>query len=491
MKTFEESKKFPWKSFKDKNETLYRWFKLTAMGQDEDETNENLESKDDENSEKNEDFFSKMIGIYSQVKFCKFRSADKECGIPYDPGFENKAEYELHSYEDKNFEKNMAIQEEKLQPLYKEIHAYIRKKLIQNHKKENIKKNGPIPAHLLGDMYAQTWVTIFPTVKPYPDIRGFPNVTKEMLEKKMKPIDLFIMAENFFTSIGLKRMTPYFWKYSLMERPKDGRSVDCHASAHDFYDGKDYRIKMCSVVDTSTLEVVHHEMGHIEYQMYYAHHPHVFQDSANPGFHEAIGNVISLSVMTPGYLREVGLLGKEEQETDERPTINYLMNMALRYAVSAHYSYIVDYWRNRVYNGTIKEKELNKKYWEYRYFYANILQFQIHQILCKEADHKGPLHECNIYKKKKAGKLFEKLLKIGKSKDWKEILKIVSKNETDKLDSSAMLEYFEPLMEWLKKDNKKNTKDGKVKIQCHVLEQKTLDQNASINISWAKSFPRF
>ncbi|GFV90458.1 angiotensin-converting enzyme [Trichonephila clavipes] len=135
----------------------------------------------------------------------------------------------------------MAIQEEKLQPLYKEIHAYIRKKLIQNHKKETIKKNGPIPAHLLGDMYAQTWVAIFPTVKPYPDARGFPNVTKKMLEKKMKPIDLFIMAENFFTSIGLKTMTPYFWKYSLMERPKDGRSVDCHASAHDFYDGKDYR----------------------------------------------------------------------------------------------------------------------------------------------------------------------------------------------------------------------------------------------------------
>ncbi|PRD33495.1 UNVERIFIED_CONTAM: Angiotensin-converting enzyme [Trichonephila clavipes] len=173
------------------------------------------------------------------------------------------------------------------------------------------------------------------------------------------------------------------------------------------------------------------------------------------------------------------------------PTINYLMNMALRYAVSAHYSYIVDYWRNRVYNGTIKEDELNKKYWEYRlkyqgvcppvkrtekdfdigakyhiasgveyfrYFYANILQFQIHQILCKEADYEGPLHKCNIYKKKKAGKLFEKLLKIGKSKDWQEILKIVSKNETDKLDASAMLEYFEPLMKWLKKENKKEYK---------------------------------
>ncbi|GFV90461.1 angiotensin-converting enzyme [Trichonephila clavipes] len=207
---------------------------------------------------------------------------------------------------------------------------------------------------------------------------------------------------------------------------------------------------MCAVVDSSTLEVVHHEMGHIEYQMYYAHHPHMFQDSANPGFHEAIGNVISLSVMTPGYLEEVGLLGEEDQKKDERPTINYLMNMALRYAVSAHYSYIVDYWRNRVYNGTIKEDELNKKYWEYRLKYQGVCPPV--KRTEKDFDIGAKYHIAS------GVEYFRKLLKIGKSKDWQEILKIVSKNETDKLDASAMLEYFEPLMKWLKKENKKEYK---------------------------------
>ncbi|XP_055932032.1 angiotensin-converting enzyme-like [Argiope bruennichi] len=355
-----------------------------------------------------------------------------------DFGYKNKAEHNVAKYEDKEFLQNMAKEMEKILPLYKQIHAYVRKKLRDFYKNEDIPKDGPIPAHLLGNMYGQNWVNIFPIVKPYPKSGGLPNVTKAMLRKKMDPLDLFIMAERFFASIGLKKMTPYFWRRSVITK-LDGREMDCHASAHDFFDGKNFRIKMCTQVNSENLEVIHHEMGHIEYYMHYSHLPLVFRSSANPGFHEAIGDAISLSVLTPSYFRQVGLLKKSEIKKDEKFTINYLMEIALIYAVTPSYAYIIDYWRNQVYNGTIKIKELNKMYWKYRlryqglcppskrteknfdigakyhiptgveyfrYFVANIVQFQIHKILCKEAGHNGPLHECNIYKNKKAGKVF-------------------------------------------------------------------------------------
>ncbi|GFU21409.1 angiotensin-converting enzyme [Nephila pilipes] len=212
---------------------------------------------------------------------------------------------------------------------------------------------------------------------------------------------------------------------------------------------------MCAVVDSPTLEVIHHEMGHIEYQMLYAHQPFVFQNSPNPGFHEAIGNVISLSVMTPDYLRQIGLLNKKETHYDDKSTINYLMSIALRYGVSPQYSYIIDYWRNKVYRGEIKSKELNEKYWEYRLKYQGVCPPV--KRTEKDFDIGAKFHIA-------AGvEYYREFLRLGKSKDGKKILGIISNNKVHNLDVSAMLEYFKPLMKWLKAKNKKESKGWKSK----------------------------
>ncbi|GFQ69915.1 angiotensin-converting enzyme [Trichonephila clavata] len=286
-----------------------------------------------------------------------------------------------------------------------------------------------------GNMYAQHWSHIYKHVVPYPDVKDRLNITAAMLNKEMEPIDMFMMAEKFFTSIGMKKMNPRFWQFSVLEKPKGDRKVNCHASAHNMNDGEDFRIKMCSTVDASTLETVHHEMGHIQYYMHYSHLPYAFQGSTNPGVHEAIGNVISLSVKNAKYLKSIGLINSTK--TSKESTINFLMSMALDHAVGPFYAYIIDLWRNQVYDGSIKENELNKKYWKYRlqyqgvcppvrrseknfdigakyhiaagveywrYFVANILQFQLHEYLCRQTGHKGPVHNCTIYKKRKAGK---------------------------------------------------------------------------------------
>lgn len=127
--------------------------------------------------------------------------------------------------------------------------------------------------------------------------------------------DMFNIAEEFFVSLGLEPMPVDFWHKSLFEKPSDGREINCHASAWDFYDGRDFRIKMCAKVSMNDLFVVHHEMGHIQYYMNYRKQPFHFKEGANPGFHEALGDLIALSVMTPSHLFKIDLI--EEFVDDE------------------------------------------------------------------------------------------------------------------------------------------------------------------------------
>ncbi|GBN12374.1 Angiotensin-converting enzyme [Araneus ventricosus] len=518
------AREYPWKSYKEKNSTLHRWFELAAKGLGSIDPSGLYAGKDEDSNP-----YSKMSEIFGKVKVCPPEESTGECtndvvkafaatrspkelkhywlefrkktGEKYKDlfleaikkdnkdaskfGYKNKATFNIALYEDKDFVKNMAEEIRKILPFYTQIHAYVRKKLRKHHKSENIKSDGPIPAHLLGDTYAQKWNNIFEIVKPYPNSSGLPNATKAMNAKKMKAIDMFMMAEKFFTSIGLPEMTPRFWHYSMIQKPV-GREVDCHASAHTFNDGKDYRIKMCTRVDTNDLEIVHHEMGHIEYYMLYKHLPFLFRESANPGFHEAIGDAISLSVLTPSYLKQVGLLKKNEVRKNkvvkgalhESPARIGLQtkpdsskNITQDHCCGVHNACSqlqANRRRQLQYQGVCPPSKRSEKHFDigakwhiaggveyFRYYVANILQFQIHKILCKEAGHKGPLHECNIYKNKKAGKAFGKFLSQGRAKNWKQLLRTFSGGAFRKLDASAMLEYFKPLMDWLKKKNAK------------------------------------
>lgn len=94
---------------------------------------------------------------------------------------------------------------------------------------------------------------------------------------------MFQMSEDFFTSLGLLPTPPEFWSGSIIEKPAD-REIVCHASAWDFCNGKDFRIKQCTKVTMEDFIVVHHEMGHIQYYLQYKHLPLVYRDGANSGF---------------------------------------------------------------------------------------------------------------------------------------------------------------------------------------------------------------
>ncbi|KAK8746314.1 hypothetical protein OTU49_017362, partial [Cherax quadricarinatus] len=398
-------------------------------------------------------------------------------------GFEDAGAYWRSDYETDDLHKELQELWDVLRPLYEHLHAYVRKKLREKYGEKVVPRSGPIPAHLLGNMWAQTWTHTQDLTIPYPG-RTSVDVTASLLRQGYMPLHMFRLAEEFFTSLGLDPMPLGFWQKSLIVKPTD-REVVCHASAWDFCNGIDYRIKQCTRVTTEDLITIHHEMGHIQYDIQYRNQPFIFRDGANPGFHEAVGDVLALSASTPHHLQSIGLLENvdDSYETD----INFLFTMALDKIAFLPFGYLVDLWRWEVFSGKTGELSLNRRWWELRlslqgvspplprdeddfdpgakfhipanvpyirYFISFIVQFQFHAELCKAAGHVGPLHHCDIYRSHKAGTLLRNVLSLGKSRPWTEALLILTSGKTSKLDVKPILEYFAPLIAWLKSQNR-------------------------------------
>nr|XP_020043995.1 angiotensin-converting enzyme isoform X2 [Castor canadensis] len=387
-------------------------------------------------------------------------------------------------YETPSLEQDLEQLFQELQPLYLNLHAYVRRALHHHYGPQHINLEGPIPAHLLGNMWAQTWSNIYDLVVPFPSALKM-DATEAMIKQGWTPKRMFEEADNFFTSLGLLPVPPEFWNKSMLEKPTDGREVVCHASAWDFYNGKDFRIKQCTTVNMEELVVVHHEMGHIQYFMQYKDLPVAFREGANPGFHEAIGDVLALSVSTPKHLHSLNLLSSEGG--DYEYDINFLMKMALDKIAFIPFSYLLDQWRWRVFDGSITKENYNLEWWNLRlkyqglcppvprsqgdfdpgakfhvpssvpyirYFVSFIIQFQFHEALCQAAGHQGALHKCDIYQSKEAGKLLADTMKLGFSKPWPEAMKLITGQPN--MSASAMMNYFKPLMDWLITENERH-----------------------------------
>jgi peptidyl-dipeptidase A len=370
---------------------------------------------------------------------------------------------------------------QQVKPLYDSLYTYTRRKLSEKYGKETVPLDGPIPAHLLGNMWAQQWGNIYPLLKPEGGgDRGY-DLTQILKSRNTDPKQLVHYGESFFTSLGFDPLPSTFWDRSLFTKPVD-REVVCHASAWDVDYEKDVRLKMCIQINEEDFTTVHHELGHNYYQMAYAGQPFLYRDSANDGFHEAIGDTMALSV-TPPYLKQIGLIDKVP---DQSADIGFLLQRALDKVAFLPFGYLVDQWRWKVFSGEIKPEDYNKGWWDLRakyqglappaprseqdfdagakyhvpantpyarYFLAAILQFQFHRALCREAGFSGPLYQCSIYGNKQAGEKLKQMLTLGLSKPWPEALKAMTGE--DKMDATAIIDYFAPLKTWLDEQNKK------------------------------------
>jgi peptidyl-dipeptidase A len=372
---------------------------------------------------------------------------------------------------------------EQVKPLYDELHCQVRAELGEVYGEENVPQDGPIPAHLLGNMWAQEWAFIYDIMEPYPGVSDL-DVDNTLQTKNFSPQEMTRSAESFYVSLGMDRLPDSFWERSQFSKPED-REVVCHASAWNMDWEDDLRIKMCIKQTQSELRTIYHELGHNYYQRAYNKQPILFRSGANGGFHEAIGDTVVLS-MTPEYLAEIGLVDSAEQSNEA--VINRQMQQALDRIAFLPFGKLIDEWRWGVFSGEIAPEDYNKAWWDLRtsyqgvaapvtrteddfdpgakyhvagnvsytrYFVAHVLMFQFHRSLCEAAGHQGPLHECSVYGSKEAGEKFYAMLQAGQSEPWQNTLEKLT--GTREMDASAIIEYFQPLMGYLREQNKGRT----------------------------------
>jgi peptidyl-dipeptidase A len=365
-----------------------------------------------------------------------------------------------------------------VKPLYEALHCHVRAKLADQYGTDLVSRDGSIPAHLLGNMWAQDWSNIYPLVAPPETVAAY-DLNAILKDRDFDAITMVQTGEAFFSSLGFEELPDTFWQRSLFVKPQD-RDVVCHASAWDVDEKDDLRIKMCIKINAEDFKTIHHELGHNYYQRAYKQESYLYRSSANDGFHEAVGDTIALSI-TPEYLQKIGLL---ETVPDASGDIALLMKRALEGIAFLPFGLMVDQWRWKVFAGEAEPEAYNDLWWQLRekyqgikapnersadafdpgakyhvpgntpytrYFLARILQFQFHRSLCEIAGEEGPIHRCSIYGSKQAGERLNAMLEMGRSQPWPDELEALT-GQRD-MDATAILDYFAPLKVWLDEQN--------------------------------------
>jgi peptidyl-dipeptidase A len=372
---------------------------------------------------------------------------------------------------------------DEVKPLYEALHCHVRSKLNEEYGDDVVPIDGTLPVHVLGNMWGQSWSNIYDLVYEKDESKFSVDVTQIIEERKINEQEMVKYAEDFFLSMGFKPLPKTFWERSLFVKPQD-RSVVCHASAWNLDPANnDLRIKMCIEKNEEDFITIHHELGHIFYYQAYNHLPTLFQGGANDGFHEAFGDLLTLSI-TPDYLNKIGFISIKEASDAKKDPIGLLMKQALEGVVVIPWALTLDKWRSGVFNGEIKESNLNSSWWsmresyqgitspvyrseEYfdpgakyhipantpytRYYLARIMQYQFHEALCNAMNFDGPLHECSIYGNEVAGEKIISTMAMGQSQPWQDAFENITGSRS--LSGSSVMNYYKPLKEWLDKQN--------------------------------------
>lgn len=400
-------------------------------------------------------------------------------------GYQDLGDQWRSSYETETFKEDIGHLYSEVEPLYRELHAYVRRKLHDTYGGEVVDLRGPLPAHLLGDMWGRFWNNNYDLLEPF---KGKQSVdpSQEMEKQNYTALKMFQTANDYYFNMGMKRVPPSFWRLSMLSKPEDGRKVQCHATAWDFYDREDFRVRMCARFGSfEDLRIIHHELGHTQYHMQYKNLPAVYRRGANEGFHEAIGELMALGAVTPKHLHSIGLM--DQLEEDQEIDINFMMSQALITISTLPFHLVNDVWRWRISATNISKDDWNTEFWKLkedivgvkspvertkadldpptlyhiiqgwnmmRYFTRTILQFQFFEALCNISGHQGHLHRCDFSGSKKAGEALARMLSQGSSKPWQDVLESLTGER--KMSARPILKFFSPLYKWLKKTNTEN-----------------------------------
>ena len=414
--------------------------------------------------------YTRLVGIANE--------GAKELGYD-DVGAMWRSGYDMS---DEEFAREMDRLWLQVKPLYDQLHCYVRAKLSEHYGAKVQPATGPIRADLLGNMWAQEWGNIYGLVAPQGSGDIGYDLTTLLVAKGYDPLKMVKTGEGFYTSLGLPALPGTFWERSQFVKPQD-REVVCHASAWDIDNKDDLRIKMCIKVNADDFVTIHHELGHNYYQRAYNQLPFLFLNGAHDGFHEAIGDFIALSI-TPEYLVQIGLLDASKVPSADKD-IGLLLRQALDKVAFLPFGLLMDKWRWGVFSGATEPADYQADWTALRlryqgivppverpatafdpgakyhipgntpyarYFLARLLEFQFYQAAAEQSGWKGPLHRCSFYGNKAIGDRLNKMLAMGASKPWPDALEVFTGSR--KMDGSAMIAYFQPLMKWLEEQNK-------------------------------------
>ncbi|QEH39128.1 Angiotensin-converting enzyme [Aquisphaera giovannonii] len=360
-----------------------------------------------------------------------------------------------------------------VRPLYEQLHTWAKHALAKRYGVDA--PAGKIPAHWLPNRWGQNWPSLVEGVDMDAPFKGKP---KEYIAEQ---------AERFYASLGFPKLPQSFWRKSDLypADPKSGRKKNSHASAWHIDLREDVRSLMSIEPDNRWFTTAHHELGHIYYYISYSRPevPYLLRAGANRAFHEGIGDLIGLAAGQRPYLKSVGLL---TPEAEKAPAITFLLDTALDGSSAVFLPFAagtMTHFERDFYAGKIGDEKLNEGWWRhvghfqgiappgdrpealcdaatkthinddpaqyYDYAIGTVIKFQLHDHIAREILRQDP-RECNYFGDEKVGDFLRGILRLGATRDWNAVLREAT---GEGLTARPLVAYFEPLMEWLRKEN--------------------------------------
>ncbi|MBL7883983.1 MAG: M2 family metallopeptidase [Bacteroidia bacterium] len=389
-------------------------------------------------------------------------------------GYKDYFEYQVSDYGMTTQEMIDMLQQfnKELYPLFRELHTFARYELAKKYKVNEVPDL--IPAHWLPNRWGQDWSSLV-------DVEGI-NLDSAL---KTKDAEWIVkQGERFYVSLGFPELPKSFYEKSdLYPLAADaGYKKNNHASAWHMDYNQDVRSLMSVEPNSEWYETSHHELGHIYYYLCYSNPdvPVLLREGANRAYHEALGSMMGMAAMQKPFMENLNLIPKGTK-TDEMKT---LLKEALNYVVFIPFSTgTMSMFEHELYSNNLPMDEYNKRWWElaaqyqgiappavrgeeycdaatkthinddaaqyYDYALSYILLFQVHDHISKNILKQDP-HATNYYGNKEVGKFISEIMTPGASADWRKLLKEKTGSE---LSAKAMLDYFMPLMDYLKKEN--------------------------------------
>ncbi len=358
-----------------------------------------------------------------------------------------------------------------LEPIYRELHLYARRRLAQRYRQAEPEL---IPADWLADCWGRKWSSL----------DGNSNL--DDLFRNRSPEWIVRQAERFYLSLGWPSLPRSFWEKSdLYPAPASANRVKSLTPLVLNIDlDRDVRALMNVTPNFHWFEVSHNMLGQAYYTLAYAtpRVPPVLREGANRAFSQAVGNLMAIAARQEPYLRTIGLLdGNRKVDQNQWLLAEALEGAVVRLPWSAG---TMAHFEHDLYERRLTSSRFNRYWWSlaaryqglqppavrgeeycdacndpglvdqparsYDFALAAIITYHLHDYISRQILHQDP-HLCNYYGNREVGRWLWEILSLGATRDWRQVIR---EKTGEEISSRALVEYFRPLLSYLREVNK-------------------------------------